>query len=64
MDAAYRQMRNEALLMLQRARLDVELRNAPALLEAAPLQGEGLEALRAALVEGKPHAKPTKLHQI
>ncbi|XP_072935609.1 ADP-ribosylation factor-like protein 16 [Epargyreus clarus] len=53
MDAAYRQMRNEALLMLQHARLKTELPNAPALLEASPLTGEGLDELRAFLAETK-----------
>ncbi|CAB3259330.1 unnamed protein product [Arctia plantaginis] len=46
MDAAYRQMRNEALLMLQFARLSTELGNAPELLEASPLTGEGIDKLR------------------
>ncbi|CAK1547993.1 unnamed protein product [Leptosia nina] len=46
MDAAYRQMRNEALLMLQFARLSKELPSAPVLLEASPLTGMGLDALR------------------
>ncbi|KAJ2946770.1 hypothetical protein O0L34_g12835 [Tuta absoluta] len=64
MDAAYRQMRNEALLMLQYKRLSAELRSAPALFEAAPLQDEGLVALKACLVENKPHAKPTMIHKI
>ncbi|XP_028167624.1 ADP-ribosylation factor-like protein 16 [Ostrinia furnacalis] len=54
MDAAYRQMRNEALLMLQFTRLCTELRHAPKLLEAAPLAGEGSEELMALLQEGSP----------
>ncbi|XP_041974185.1 ADP-ribosylation factor 1 [Aricia agestis] len=53
MDAAYRQMRNEALLMLQFARLSTELKNAPVLLEASPLTGVGLEELRNHLAENK-----------
>lgn len=53
MDAAYRQMRNEALLMLQFARLSKELRNAPILLEASPLTGDGLDALRGHLIDTK-----------
>ncbi|XP_026764495.1 ADP-ribosylation factor-like protein 16 [Galleria mellonella] len=53
MDAAYRQMRNEALLMLQYARLRAELKNAPKLLEASPLTGEGIDELRAFLAESK-----------
>ncbi|CAK1599277.1 unnamed protein product [Parnassius mnemosyne] len=50
MDAAYRQMRNEALLMLQHTRLCSELHNAPTLLEAAPLAGTGLDGLRSFLI--------------
>lgn len=53
MDAAYRQMRNEALLMLQYARLSTELPKAPTLLEAAPLTGEGIDQLKAALCDIK-----------
>lgn len=53
MDAAYRQMRNEALLMLQCTRLSTELQNAPIILEASPLTGEGLDALRAHISENK-----------
>ncbi|KAL0896185.1 hypothetical protein ABMA27_012130 [Loxostege sticticalis] len=54
MDAAYRQMRNEALLMLQYARLRAELAHAPSLLEAAPLAGEGAAELRQLLQDGVP----------
>lgn len=54
MDAAYRQMRNEALLMLQFARLSTELPNAPKLLEASPLTGEGIEELKNFLAESRP----------
>ncbi|XP_013166448.1 PREDICTED: ADP-ribosylation factor 1 [Papilio xuthus] len=53
MDAAYRQMRNEALLMLQYSRLCSELANAPALLEASPLTNTGIDALRAFLGDAK-----------
>ncbi|CAH0722122.1 unnamed protein product, partial [Brenthis ino] len=53
MDAAYRQMRNEALLMLQCARLSTELQNAPIVLEASPLTGEGLDTLRTYISENK-----------
>uniref|UniRef100_A0A2A4JB41 ADP-ribosylation factor-like protein 16 n=1 Tax=Heliothis virescens TaxID=7102 RepID=A0A2A4JB41_HELVI len=56
MDAAYRQMRNEALLMLQYTRLSTELSNAPMLLEASPLTGEGMDQLKAALCDTKPVA--------
>ncbi|XP_045452240.1 ADP-ribosylation factor-like protein 16 [Melitaea cinxia] len=57
MDAAYRQMRNEALLMLQYARLCSELQNKPILLEASPLTGEGLDTLRTHLAETKRYTK-------
>ncbi|CAH4035230.1 unnamed protein product [Pieris brassicae] len=57
MDAAYRQMRNEALLMLQFTRLSKELRNAPILLEAAPLTGIGLDDLRYQLTDTKTISK-------
>ncbi|XP_049888029.1 ADP-ribosylation factor-like protein 16 [Pectinophora gossypiella] len=63
MDAAYRQMRNEALLLLQYKRLSAELPNAPILLEAAPLKGEGLDALKTCIAESKP-IKPKMIHQI
>ncbi|XP_026727477.1 ADP-ribosylation factor-like protein 16 [Trichoplusia ni] len=53
MDASYRQMRNEALLMLQHARLSVELSNAPTLLEASPLTGEGIQQLKASICDIK-----------
>lgn len=53
MDASYRQMRNEALLMLQHARLSVELSNAPTLLEASPLTGEGIQQLKATICDIK-----------
>lgn len=64
MDAAYRQMRNEALLMLQHTRLSAELPNAPTLLEASPLQGEGIAALKACIAEARPPPKPTMIHKI
>ncbi|KAI8438350.1 hypothetical protein MSG28_010916 [Choristoneura fumiferana] len=57
MDLAYRQMRNEALLMLQSRRLRAELKRPPVILETAPLTGEGLAALRACLTNQK--LKPT-----
>ncbi|XP_075991057.1 ADP-ribosylation factor-like protein 16 [Anticarsia gemmatalis] len=53
MDAAYRQMRNEALLMLQFTRLSAELGNAPTLLEASPLTGEGIDKLKAFISDTK-----------
>ncbi|KAG6457754.1 hypothetical protein O3G_MSEX010487 [Manduca sexta] len=54
MDAAYRQMRNEALLMLQYTRLCKELPHKPLLLEVSPLDGEGIDKLKALLAEHKP----------
>ncbi|XP_047984541.1 ADP-ribosylation factor 1-like 1 [Leguminivora glycinivorella] len=53
MDLAYRQMRNEALLMLQSRRLLAELPRPPTVLEAAPLTGEGAAELRAHLTHVK-----------
>ncbi|XP_063395430.1 ADP-ribosylation factor-like protein 16 [Cydia fagiglandana] len=53
MDLAYRQMRNEALLMLQSRRLLAELPRPPTILEAAPLTGEGLPELKAQLTNQK-----------
>ncbi|XP_023945808.2 ADP-ribosylation factor-like protein 16 [Bicyclus anynana] len=58
MDAAYRQMRNEALLMLQYTRLSNELQNKPILLEVSPLTGTGLDALRTHLAETKRFTPP------
>ncbi|XP_037964438.2 ADP-ribosylation factor-like protein 16 [Plutella xylostella] len=49
MDAAYRQMRNEALLMLQLARLRRELRRPLLLLEASGVEGDGVPELKQAL---------------
>ncbi|XP_063549118.1 ADP-ribosylation factor-like protein 16 [Cydia strobilella] len=53
MDLAYRQMRNEALLMLQSRRLLADLPRPPTILEAAPLTGEGLLELKAQLTNQK-----------
>jgi ADP-ribosylation factor-like protein 1 len=41
MDVSYRQMRNEALLMLQWARLKKELGREITVLEASAMSGEG-----------------------
>lgn len=41
MDVSYRQMRNEALLMLQMARLQKEIRQKITILEASAISGEG-----------------------
>ncbi|XP_028029703.1 ADP-ribosylation factor [Bombyx mandarina] len=57
MDAAYRQMRNEALLMLQYTRLCKELPNSITLLEASPLTGEGIDKLIELLGAQKPNLK-------
>ncbi|KAJ0180856.1 hypothetical protein K1T71_002941 [Dendrolimus kikuchii] len=53
MDAAYRQMRNEALLMLQHTRLTMELQKPPVLLEVSPLSGEGMDNLKNCLADIK-----------
>lgn len=50
MDAAYRQMRNEALLMLQLARLRRETPQLVAVLEASAISGEGVQTLLRHLV--------------
>lgn len=43
MDVSYRQMRNEALLMLQMTRLQNEIRQKITILEASAISGEGRE---------------------
>jgi translation initiation factor IF-2 len=43
MDASYRQMRNEALLMLQLTRLKKEISQDIAVVEASAMTGEGIE---------------------
>lgn len=45
MDVAYRQMRNEALLMLQMKRLQKEVRQNITILEASAINGEGMDKL-------------------
>ncbi|XP_059472616.1 ADP-ribosylation factor-like protein 16 [Neocloeon triangulifer] len=45
MDVSYRQMRNEALLMLQMARLKKELGREITVLEASAMTGEGAEEI-------------------
>jgi ADP-ribosylation factor-like protein 1 len=45
MDVSYRQMRNEALLMLQMARLQKELTREITVLEASAMTGEGTEKI-------------------
>jgi selenocysteine-specific translation elongation factor len=43
MDASYRQMRNEALLMLQLTRLKKEILQDIAVVEASAMTGEGID---------------------
>jgi translation initiation factor IF-2 len=43
MDASYRQMRNEALLMLQLAQLKREIPQDTAVVEASAVTGEGID---------------------
>lgn len=43
MDASYRQMRNEALLMLQLTRLKKEISQDIAVVEASAMTGEGID---------------------
>lgn len=43
MDASYRQMRNEALLMLQLVRLKKEILQDTAVVEASAMTGEGID---------------------
>ncbi|KAF4521019.1 hypothetical protein B566_EDAN002514 [Ephemera danica] len=45
MDVSYRQMRNEALLMLQMVRLQRELTREIAVLEASAMTGEGTDKI-------------------
>lgn len=45
MDVAYRQMRNEALLMLQIHKLQVELRQSIQVVEASAITGDGREEI-------------------
>lgn len=45
MDVAYRQMRNEALLMLQLKRLQKEVKQNITILETSAIDGEGVEKL-------------------
>lgn len=59
MDVSYRQMRNEALLMLQFARLQREISQSVTVLEASAITGEGLQAIKEWLAGIKP-TPPTK----
>jgi hypothetical protein len=45
MDASYRQMRNEALLMLQLTQLKKEASQDIAVLEASAMTGEGIDSI-------------------
>lgn len=51
MDVSYRQMRNEALLMLQYARLQREVTQKITVLEASGMTGQGVEDLRSWLFD-------------
>lgn len=46
MDLSYRQMRNEALLMLQFSRLKKEITQEINIIETSAITGQGLEDLR------------------
>lgn len=46
MDLSYRQMRNEALLMLHFHRLQKEVRQSITIIEASGRTGQGIEELR------------------
>lgn len=45
MDVSYRQMRNEALLMLQMRRLQKEIKQTINIVEASAITGEGCEQI-------------------
>jgi translation initiation factor IF-2 len=45
MDASYRQMRNEALLMLQFAQLKKEISQDITVVEASAMTGEGIDSM-------------------
>lgn len=45
MDVSYRQMRNEALLMLQIKRLQKEIKQKITIVEASAIDGEGREEI-------------------
>lgn len=45
MDVSYRQMRNEALLMLQMKRLQSEVRQQITVLEASAISGDGRDKI-------------------
>lgn len=45
MDVSYRQMRNEALLMLQIKRLEKEIPQTITILETSAVTGEGMEPM-------------------
>lgn len=51
MDVSYRQMRNEALLMLQYARLQREITQKITVLETSGMTGQGVEDLRSWLFD-------------
>ncbi|XP_024086243.1 ADP-ribosylation factor-like protein 16 isoform X2 [Cimex lectularius] len=51
MDASYRQMRNEALLMLQMKRLQFEVTQKITIVQASSFSGEGLDEIKSWLCE-------------
>lgn len=51
MDVSYRQMRNEALLMLQYVRLQKEVSQKITVLETSGMTGQGIESLRSWLFD-------------
>jgi putative protein kinase ArgK-like GTPase of G3E family len=52
MDASYRQMRNEALLMLQLTQLKKEIPQDIAVVEASAMTGQGIDKVLKWLQEG------------
>jgi putative protein kinase ArgK-like GTPase of G3E family len=52
MDASYRQMRNEALLMLQLVQLKKEIPQDTAVVEASAMTGEGIDKVLKWLQDG------------
>lgn len=61
MDVSYRQMRNEALLMLQFARLKREISQPVTVMEASAITGEGLLSIKEWLAGIKPTPPVKKL---
>lgn len=57
MDVSYRQMRNEALLMLQMKRLEKEVPQSVTILESSGVSGEGVENIEMWIQEKLPRSK-------